>query len=80
MNRANLTRICMGSSEHNRDNISSLIGGEKLNFGMEAFFILFFLNITTELVISQIKFLWRHHFSTLLLFVVGVAVLVAKGP
>ena len=46
----------MGSSEHNRGNMSSLIGGKMLNFGMEAFFILFFPNITTKLVISQIKF------------------------
>ena len=45
--------ICMGSSEQNRDNISSLICGKMLNFGMEAFFILIFLNITTKLVISQ---------------------------
>ena len=27
-NRANLKRICMGSPEHNRGNISSLIGGK----------------------------------------------------
>ena len=59
-------RICMRSSEQNRGNISSLIGGKMLNFGMEAFFILIFLNITTKLVISQINFLWRHHFGTLL--------------
>ena len=52
--------ICVGS-EHNHGNISSLIGGKMLNFGMEVFFILFFLNIKTKLVISQIKFLWRHH-------------------
>ena len=50
----------MGSSEHNRPwqySISSLIGGKMLNFAMKAFFIMFFLNITTNLVISQIKFL-----------------------
>ena len=58
-------RICMGSSEHNLGNISSLIGGKMLNFGMEAFFIMFFLDITTKLVISQIRFLWSHHFGTL---------------
>ena len=46
----------MGSLEHNRGNISSLIGGNMLNFGMEAFFILFFINNATNLVISQIKF------------------------
>ena len=47
----------MRSSEHNRSNISSLIDGKMLNFGMEACFILFFLTVTTKLVISQIKFL-----------------------
>ena len=47
----------MGSSEHNRGIMSSLIGGKMLNFDMEAFFILIFLNITTKLVISQIKVL-----------------------
>ena len=57
-------RICMRSSEQNRGNISSLIGGKMLNFGMEAFFILVFLNIKIRLVISQINFLWRHHFGT----------------
>ena len=55
----------MGSPEHNHGNISSLIGAEMLNFGKEAFCTLFFLNITTKLVISQIKFLWRHHLGTL---------------
>ena len=50
-------RICMRSSEHNRGIMSSLIGGKMPNFGMEAFLILIFLNITTKLVISQIKFL-----------------------
>ena len=59
-------RICMRSSGQNRGNISSLIGRKMLNFGMEGFFILIFLNITTKLVISQINFLWRHHFGTLL--------------
>ena len=59
-------RICMRSSEQNRDNISSMIGSKMLNFGMEAFFISIFLNITTKLVISQIYFLWRHHVGTLL--------------
>ena len=52
-----IIRICMMSSEQNRGNISSMIGGKMLNFGMEAFFMLIFLNITTKLVISQIKFL-----------------------
>ena len=47
----------MWSSEYNCRNMSSQIGGKMLNFGMEAFFILYFLNITTKLVISQIKFL-----------------------
>ena len=41
----------MESSQHNRGNISSLIGGKMLNFGIEAFLILIFLNITTKLVI-----------------------------
>ena len=48
-------RICMRSSEQNRGNISSLIGGKMVNFGMEAFFILIFPNITSKLVISQIN-------------------------
>ena len=48
-------RICMGSSEHNRGNISSLLGNKLLNFSMEAFFILFSLNIITKRVISQNK-------------------------
>ena len=39
----------MGLSEHDRGNISSLIGGETLSFGMEAFFILFFLNINYKI-------------------------------
>ena len=43
--------------EHNRGNISSLTDGKMLNFGIQAFFILFFLNITTKLVISQAKML-----------------------
>ena len=32
----------MGSSEHNRSNISSLIGGKMLNLSMEVFFYLAF--------------------------------------
>ena len=47
----------MGLLEHNRGNISALIGGRMLNFGMEAFFIMLFLNITGKLVISEIQFL-----------------------
>ena len=65
-NQGNLKRTCMGSSERNRCIMSSLIAGKMLNFGMEAFFILIFLNIITNLVIPQIKFLWRHYFGTLL--------------
>ena len=34
----------MGSSEHNCGNMSSLIGGKILNFGLEPFFILFFFS------------------------------------
>ena len=45
----------MGSSEHNPGNISSLTGGNMLNFDKEDFF--YFVNITTKLVTSQIKFL-----------------------
>ena len=55
----------MESLEHNCGNILSLIASKMLNFGMEAFFILFSLNITTKLEISQINFLWRHHFGTI---------------
>ena len=47
----------MGSLEHNRGNKSSMIGGKMLNIGTEAFLILFFTNIITKLVNSQIKFL-----------------------
>ena len=36
----------MGSSEHNRGNMSSLMGGKMLNFGMETFFI--FLNLQSN--------------------------------
>ena len=46
----------MGLSEHNNGSILALIGRRMVNFGMEAFFILF-LNITSKLVISEIKFL-----------------------
>ena len=45
----------MGLSEHNHDNISSMTDGKMLNFVMEACLIFFILNITTKLVISQIK-------------------------
>ena len=54
------------SSEHNRGKMSSLIGDKMLDFSMEAFFILFFLNSTNILVMSKIKLLWRHHLSTLI--------------
>ena len=47
----------MGTSEQNSGNMSSLVGDKMLNFGMESFFILLFLNITTKLVIIQIRFL-----------------------
>ena len=57
----------MGSSEHNCGNISSLTGGKMLNSGMVAFLILYNLNITAKLVISQIIFLRHHHSSKLLL-------------
>ena len=66
MNQANFIRICMEPLEHNCGYISSLMSGKMLNFGMEAFFILIFLNTTTKLEILQIKVLWRHNFSTLL--------------
>ena len=49
--------VSLRSSEHNHSNISSLINGKMLYFSMEACFILFFLNVTTKLVILQIKFL-----------------------
>ena len=55
--QANLKRIYMGSSEHNRGIISSLMGGKMLNFIIEGFFVLFFLNVANKLVISQFKFL-----------------------
>ena len=43
----------MGSSEHNCGIMPSVIGGKMLNFGIEAFLILIFLNIATKLVILQ---------------------------
>ena len=50
-------RSCMESLEQDRGNISSLISSKTLNFGIEGFFILNFLNITSKLVISQINIL-----------------------
>ena len=47
----------VGSSEYNQGNISSPIGDKVLNFGMETFYTLFFLHITTKLVIIlQVSF------------------------
>ena len=50
----------MGSSEHNRRNISSLTGGKMLNFGMKVFCILFFLNV----MYNKISFLKNQIFVT----------------
>ena len=53
-NQANLKRISMGSSCYNCGNISSLMGCKMLNFVINAFSILFLLNITTVVIAMTI--------------------------
>ena len=48
--------------------ISPPICTNRLIFGKWTFFILFFLDLPTYPIISQIYFLWRHHFSCLLFY------------
>ena len=58
----------MESSEHNWANISETICPTMLVFGKKASWMCFFQNILTNPIISQIQFLCRNHFSTLLGF------------
>ena len=51
--RVYIKNVCMYVC--NRGIISSQIDGKMLNFGLEVLFILFFLNITTKWVVSQIQ-------------------------
>ena len=55
----------MEFSKHNWATISETICPEMLIFGKWASWTLFFQNILTNPLISEILFLWRHHFSTL---------------
>ena len=55
----------MEFSKHNWATISETICPEMLIFGKWASWTLFFQNILTNPIISEILFLWRHHFSTL---------------
>ena len=65
MNWGNIKRICMGSLEHKSAHISPPNYNRMLNFGKWTFFVMLFPNTSTNPIISQIKFLWRHHFRTL---------------
>ena len=60
--QAKFRSICMESSQHNWANISETICPELLIFGEKASWTLFFQNILTNPIISQISFWWRHHF------------------
>ena len=55
----------MEFSKHNWATISETICPEMLIFDKYASWTLFFQNILTNTIISEILFLWRHHFSTL---------------
>ena len=57
----------MESSGHNWANISETICPTMLVFGKKASWMFFFQNILTNPIIPQIQFLWRNHFSTLVL-------------
>ena len=52
--------------EYNWATISETICPKILIFGKKASWTLFFQNILTNPIISEISFLWHHHFSTLL--------------
>ena len=54
----------MEFSENNWATISATICPQMLIFGKQASWTLFFQNILTNPIISEISFLWRHHFST----------------
>ena len=55
----------MEFSDYNWATISETICCEMLIFGKKAFWTLLYQNILTNPIISEISFLWRHHFSTL---------------
>ena len=55
----------MEFSKYNWATISETICPEMLIFGKYASWTLFFQNILTNTIISEILFLRRHHFSTL---------------
>ena len=56
----------MEFSKHNWATISETICPEMLIFSKYASWIFFFHNILTNPMISEMSFLWRHHFSTLI--------------
>ena len=58
----------MESSEHNWANISKTICPTMLVFGKKASWMLFFQNILTNPIISQIQFFMTSHFSTLYIY------------
>ena len=68
MNRARFRGICMESSRRGWAGVSETIWPELLTFGEWASWTLFFRSILADPVVSQISFLWRHHFGTLLSF------------
>ena len=53
-------RVCMEFSKHNWATISEAIYPEMLIFGKWVSWTLFFQNILTNPIISEISFLWRH--------------------
>ena len=63
-----LRRICMESSKHNvaYTCIPTPICTQGLSFSEWTFFILFFLDVPTNTIISQTEFSWQHHSSSLL--------------
>ena len=63
--QAHFRRIYMESSEHDVAYISQIFIND-LIFSRWTFFVLFFLDMPTNPIISHIYFLWRHHFSSLL--------------
>ena len=56
----------MESREHNGAYVSPLIFNNRLIFGKEAFYILFVLNMATNLIISQMWIFVTSPFSSLL--------------
>ena len=65
----------MQFSKYNCPTISETICPQMLIFGKKASWTLFFLNIIlTNPIISEISFLWHHHFSTLWPGITGYSV------